>query len=118
MSDAGVLAGPDAVLDAGVRSVPGIEEGQLSAGGVGGERLVAVAVTDLEGVQNEPGWGCSRPTMTRIQGHVAVQRVRSSMPVTSTTSACSRRPPSALFAGVQAHFGMSLMASRTASVTG
>ena len=57
VSDAGVLAGSDAVLDPGVRAVPGIEEWQLSAGGVGGERLVAVAVADLEGVQGRTGVG-------------------------------------------------------------
>ena len=32
--DAGVLAGPDAVFDAGVSAVPGIEERQLPGAGV------------------------------------------------------------------------------------
>jgi hypothetical protein len=36
------------VLDAGVGSVPGLQEGHLSAASVGGEGLVAVAVVLLE----------------------------------------------------------------------
>jgi len=48
---AGVLAGPDPVLDPGVRPVPGLQERQLPTQCVGGERLIAVAVADLEGVQ-------------------------------------------------------------------
>ena len=45
--DTGVLAGSDPVLDAGVGAVPGVQEWQLPAGGVGGERLIPVTVTDL-----------------------------------------------------------------------
>ena len=51
MSDAGVLPGPDAVLDAGVRTVSGLQERELPAGCVGGEGSVAEAVADLERVQ-------------------------------------------------------------------
>jgi hypothetical protein len=39
----------------GVRPVPGFQERDLSAAGVGGEALVAVAVADLEGVQGRAG---------------------------------------------------------------
>ena len=53
--DAGVLPGPDPVLDADVRPVPCLEERQLPASGVGGERLVALAVADVEGVQGLAG---------------------------------------------------------------
>jgi hypothetical protein len=48
---AGVLAGADLVLDAGVRPVAGVQERDLPAAGVGGEGLVAEAVADLDGVQ-------------------------------------------------------------------
>jgi hypothetical protein len=44
----GFLGGPDAVLDPGVGAVPGLQEGELSDAGVGGEGLVAVAVGGLE----------------------------------------------------------------------
>ena len=47
----------DLVLDPGVRAVPGVQERQLPTAGVGGEGLVAVSVTDLEGVQGRPGVG-------------------------------------------------------------
>jgi len=49
--DAGVLPGPDPVLDPGVGAVPGVQERQLPAGGVDGEGLIPVAVPDLERVQ-------------------------------------------------------------------
>ena len=55
VTDAGVLPGPDAVLDAGVRTMAGLEERELPAGCVGGEGLVPVAVADLEGVQSRTG---------------------------------------------------------------
>jgi len=54
---AGVLACSDPVLDACVGAVAGFEEGQLPAGCVGAEGLVAVAVADLERVQRRPGVG-------------------------------------------------------------
>ena len=46
----GVGAGVDAVLDPGVRPVPGFQQRDLPTAGVGGERLVAVAVGDLSGL--------------------------------------------------------------------
>ena len=49
------LAGADPVLDPGVRPVPGLEELGLPAAGVAGDRLVAKAVADLEGVQRRAG---------------------------------------------------------------
>lgn len=55
MSQAGVLAGANTVFDAGVRPMAGLQERDLPTGGVGGERLVAEAVTDLEGVQGGAG---------------------------------------------------------------
>ncbi len=55
MSQAGVLAGADPVLDPGVRAVPGLQERQLPAAAVDGEGLVAVAVADLERVQRRTG---------------------------------------------------------------
>ena len=67
------------------------------------------------GTAAAPGWGRSRRTMTRIP---AGQRVRSSRPVISATSAPSRISPSASTAGVHALSGTRLMASRTWSVTG
>ena len=45
MGEAGVLPGPDPVLDPGVGAVPGFQDGQLPAGGVGGERWMSVIVT-------------------------------------------------------------------------
>jgi hypothetical protein len=57
VTDSGVLAGADAVLNASVGAVAGFEERELPAGGVGGECLVAVAVADLEGARVTPGCG-------------------------------------------------------------
>ncbi len=48
MTQASVLAGTDAVLDAGVGSVPGFEELGGLAGGVGSQELVAPAVAVFE----------------------------------------------------------------------
>ena len=45
----------DPVLDTGVRAMACLQERELPAGGVGGERLVAVAVADLERVQRRAG---------------------------------------------------------------
>ena len=42
-------------LDPGVRTMLSFEKGELAAAGVGGERLVSVAVSDLEGVQGRAG---------------------------------------------------------------
>jgi len=50
-AEAGGLAGADAVLDPGVCAVAGVEERQLPGGGVGGQTLVAPAVTLFEGVE-------------------------------------------------------------------
>ena len=55
VAQAGVLTGSDAVLDPGVRTMSGFQQRGLPAAGVGGERLVAVAIADLEGVQRRAG---------------------------------------------------------------
>jgi hypothetical protein len=49
MAQAGVLAGADAVLDAGVRMVAGLEELRSARGGVRGDELVAPAVVCDQG---------------------------------------------------------------------
>jgi hypothetical protein len=51
MPQPGVFAAADAVFDAGMRAVSGIEVGKLAAGGVGGMGGVAVAVAFFEGVE-------------------------------------------------------------------
>jgi hypothetical protein len=48
---AGVAAGADAVFDAGVGAVAGVEEGVLASAGVGSQAGVAVAVAFLNGVE-------------------------------------------------------------------
>ena len=57
MADAGVLAGADAVLHAGVRSVTGLEELGVPGRGVGGDQLVAPAVGFFHQRQLRPGRG-------------------------------------------------------------
>ena len=47
VAQAGVLTGADAFLDAGVRPMAGFQQRGLPTAGVGGEGLVAEAVTDL-----------------------------------------------------------------------
>jgi hypothetical protein len=64
----GVLAGADAVFDAGVAAVPGVEPGVLPGTGVGGEAGVAPAVAFFDQVQLGTGCGRSRRTMIRIPG--------------------------------------------------
>jgi hypothetical protein len=66
VAEAGVFAAADAVLDAGVGAVAGIEVGELAADGVGGVCGVVVAVAFFECVSWAPGWGRSRRTIIRI----------------------------------------------------
>lgn len=56
-AQSGVFGVPDAVLDPGVGTVSGFEEGELPDLGVGSERLVAPPVTFLEQRQLGPGMG-------------------------------------------------------------
>ena len=57
MLEAGVLAGADVVLDLGVGSVAGFEEGELFARGVGGGEAVALSVGLFEQAQLGAGAG-------------------------------------------------------------
>jgi hypothetical protein len=57
VAEAGVFAAADAVLDAGVGAVAGIEVGELAADGVGGVCGVAVAVAFFECVELGAGVG-------------------------------------------------------------
>ena len=59
-AQAGVFGGLDPVLDPGVGPVPGFQERQLSDPGVGGEGLVAPAVSLLEQRQLRAGVGVVR----------------------------------------------------------
>src|SRR3954447_2014655 len=55
--EAGVLGLPDAVLDPGVRAVTGFQERQLPDPGVGGDGLVAPAVSSSNASSCASGWG-------------------------------------------------------------
>jgi hypothetical protein len=113
VAEPGVFGVPDPVLNTGVGAVLGLQERQLTCGGVGGEGLISPPVGGFE--QGELGaWmGSSRRMITRIP---AGQPVRSTNPVTSTTSAPLRTALSASSADTQIRSGSSLMASRTAFV--
>jgi hypothetical protein len=54
VAQAGVFAGADAVLDAGVGAVTGLQPLRPAGGGVGGDQLVAPAVVVLEQRQLRP----------------------------------------------------------------
>jgi len=57
MTEAGLLAGADAVLDPGVRAVAGLEELGAVGGGAGSQQLVAPPVDLLEQRQLGSGVG-------------------------------------------------------------
>ncbi len=118
VSQAGVFAGPDPVLDAGVGPVPGFQERELPPTRVGREGLIPVTVADLEGVQGRAGVRVlSSDDHTHPgarlgpAGQVEYAGVLDDIGVL-------RRPPSALFAAFHACLGTSLIASRIASVPG
>jgi hypothetical protein len=73
-AEAGVLAAPNPVFDAGVGAVPGVQKGQLPGGGVGGEALVAPAVAVLERVELGAGVRAFSADQHPGAGWVAGQR--------------------------------------------
>jgi len=116
VGQAGVLGAADPVLDAGVGAVAGLEVGELTGGGVGGEGLEAPAVGVGEGELRSGMWSFPRRTRTRVpSGQPAAVRLPS-QPVSSATSAPSRSSPSASIAWVQACLGSARIAACTAAV--
>jgi hypothetical protein len=102
----------DAVFDAGVGAVAGLQPLQRPDLCVGDERRVPPAIAFGEQRQLRAGVWASRRTMTRI---TSGQPDRSSSPVSSATCAPSRTPPSAPSAGGQAEVGSAPMAARSGS---